>query len=141
MLKEFEEFAMRGNVLDLAVGVVIGAAFTSIVDAFVKEIFGPIIAAVGGVADFADLTLSIGSITIKYGIVINAIINFLLVVIAVFAIVKSINKMNSIGKKEEAVEATTKECPHCLSEIPIKATRCPNCTSELEGYSNPVENK
>ncbi|MDL2311164.1 large conductance mechanosensitive channel protein MscL, partial [Peptostreptococcaceae bacterium OttesenSCG-928-C18] len=138
MLKEFKEFAMRGNVMDLAIGVVIGAAFTSIVDAFVKEIFGPIIAAVGGAANFSELQVSLGSITIKYGIVINAIINFLLVAIAVFLIVKVINKMN--GSKKEEVEKTTKQCPYCLSEIPIKATRCPSCTSELEGYKNPVEN-
>ncbi len=142
MFKEFKEFAMRGNVIDMAVGVVIGGAFGNIVTSIVEIITDLMSVAISksGV-QFKDLYISFGGKKLVYGATIQAIINFLIIAFFMFLVIKAMNKVTNIGQKEEIVEATTKECPYCLSEIPIKATRCPNCTAEFEGYNNPIENK
>ena len=148
MLKEFKEFAMRGNVVDMAVGIIIGAAFGTIVKSLVADVLMPPIGLLMGGVDFSDLfivvkegtvagpfaTLAIakaaGAVTINYGMFINTVISFLIVAFAIFMVVKG---MNSLKKKEEAApaEPTEKDCSHCFTSIPIKATRCPHCTSEL----------
>ena len=131
-LKEFKEFAMRGNVLDMAVGVVIGAAFKAIIDSVVNDLISPIIGLVFQ-KDFSDLAITVGEASIGYGAFITAVINFLIVALVLFIIVKASNAASKLVKKPEAPKApTTKKCPYCLSEIDIKATRCPHCTSELE---------
>ena len=157
MLKEFKEFAMKGNVVDLAVGVVIGAAFQKIVTSLVEDIIMPCISILIGKIDFSDMVLTVGSASIKYGNFITTIVNFLIISFSIFLVVKYINKLNhpeklkelndkfvhSIDKqgrlkkhkKEEKpvapVEPETKVCPYCLTEIKYKATRCPHCTLEL----------
>ncbi|MDZ7344328.1 MAG: large-conductance mechanosensitive channel protein MscL [candidate division KSB1 bacterium] len=137
MWKEFKEFAMRGNVLDMAVGIIIGAAFGRIVTSLVNDILMPPIGVVTGGIDFSDMALTIKSapnpaeaVTIKYGVFINAVINFLIVAFAIFMLIRGVNRLK---RKEEAPppSPTTKECSFCLMSIPIKAMRCPHCTSEL----------
>jgi large conductance mechanosensitive channel len=148
MLKEFKTFAMRGNVVDLAVGVIIGGAFGSIVNSLVNDILMPPIGLLLGNVDFANLfwvlkageiaapyaTLAdaqaAGAVTLNYGIFVNAIVSFLIVAFAVFLLVRGINRMQA---QEEAAPAapTTKACAYCAMEIPIQASRCPHCTSEL----------
>lgn len=143
MLKEFKEFAMRGNVLDMAIGIILGVAFGKIVTSFVEDILMPPIGRLIGKADFANMFLSLsrqhfdtlaaakaaGAATINYGVFLNTVINFLLVTFAIFLLVRQVNR---IKRQPEAVPAaTTKECPYCLSSISIKATRCAHCTSEL----------
>ncbi|HLE72906.1 MAG TPA: large-conductance mechanosensitive channel protein MscL [Anaerolineales bacterium] len=142
MLDEFKKFVMRGNVLDLAVAVIIGAAFGAIVVSFVNDILMPPIGLLLGGVDFSNLFFSLdgqsypslaaaqeaGAPTINYGVFINSVINFLIIAFAIFLIVRLANRMQ---KEEAPGEPTTKECPHCISTIPIKATRCPNCTSQL----------
>ncbi|HHX69756.1 MAG: large conductance mechanosensitive channel protein MscL [Miniphocaeibacter sp.] len=140
MIKEFKEFAMRGNVIDMAIGVVMGGAFGKIVDEIV-EILMRFVAAVTGAVKFEDLAIKVGGVNITYGAVLQQIISFIIIAFCMFLVVKAMNKVLEMGKKEEKVEPTTKECPYCFSEIPIQATRCPNCTAEFEGYMNPVENK
>lgn len=131
-LKEFKEFAMRGNVMDMAVGIIIGAAFTAIVTSLVDDILSPIIGLLVQV-DFNELAVTIGNVDFRYGAFIMAIINFIIVAFALFIIIKALNKAASLGKKPEEEDApTTKECPFCKTEIHIEATRCPNCTSKLE---------
>lgn len=152
MIKEFKKFIMRGNMIDLAVGMIIGAAFNAIVTSLVNDIFMPLLAAILGKPDFSDLFIilsgegtantlaeaqELGLTTLNYGSFITAIINFLLMAIVVFLIVKGMNKLAESGKKlskkeEKKAEPTTKTCPFCQSEISIKATRCPHCTSELK---------
>jgi large conductance mechanosensitive channel len=148
MFKEFKEFAMRGNVVDMAVGIIIGGAFGTIVKSLVSDVMMPPLGLMLGGVDFSDLfitlkdgatagpyaTLAIakaaGAVTLSYGLFINAIISFLIVAFAVFLLIQGINRLQR--KKEEApADPTTKECPYCLSTIAIKATRCPQCTSEL----------
>jgi large conductance mechanosensitive channel len=149
MLKEFKEFAMRGNVVDMAIGIIIGAAFGTIVQSLVNDVIMPPIGLALGHVDFSNLFLVLkqgatagpytsldgakkaGAVTINYGAFVNTIISFLIVAFAVFLLVRSINQLN---RKEEAPTAapTTKECSYCASSIPIKATRCPHCTSELK---------
>lgn len=147
--KELKEFILRGNVLDMAVGIIIGAAFGKIVDSLVKDIIMPPIGLILGKVDFTNLYFQIlphdvtypsleaakaaGAVTINYGAFINNVISFLIVACAIFAIIKSINTLKAAAcKKEEAEEvATTKECPYCCTCIPVNAKRCPNCTSEL----------
>ena len=150
MLKEFKEFALRGNVMDMAVGIIIGAAFSTIVNSLVKDILMPPFGWLLGGGDFENFYLTIhpgtpagpylsladaqtaGAVTVNYGIFINAIISFLIVAIAMFLLIRSINRLQSDGNKEEsAAEPTTKSCPFCFSDIPIQATRCPHCTSQL----------
>jgi len=144
MFKEFREFAMRGNVLDMAVGIIIGIAFGAIVTSLVNDIIMPPIGLALGRIDFSNLFLNLsggsyatlaaardaGAVTINYGVFVNAVINFLIVAFVLFMVVRSMNKLK---RREEApAEPTTKECPFCLSQIPIKATRCPHCTSQLK---------
>jgi len=148
MLKEFKEFAMKGNVVDMAVGIIIGAAFGSIVKSLVADVIMPPIGLLLGNVDFSNLFVVIkeasvagtyatvaeaqkaGAVTINYGMFINTVISFIIVAFAVFLIVKN---LNALKREEEAPpeEPTTKSCPHCFSEVPIKATRCGFCTSEL----------
>lgn len=148
MFKEFKEFAMRGNVVDMAVGVVLGAAFGAIVTSLVNDLLMPFLGLLLGDADFTNMfvvlsegsapgpyaTLALaqeaGAVTLNYGLFINAIISFLIIAFAIFLLIRSINRL----QREEEIppeEPTTKECTYCYSEIPIKATRCPHCTSEL----------
>jgi large conductance mechanosensitive channel len=144
MLKDFKNFIMRGNVLDLAVAVIIGAAFGAIVSSFVKDILMPPIGLVLGRVDFTNLFISLsgeaypslaaaqeaGAPTVNYGLFINTVINFLIVALAVFMVVRLASRLSK--PKEEAPAApTTKECPHCLSTVPLKATKCMYCTSDL----------
>ena len=135
LVAEFKEFVMRGNVIDLAVGVIIGGAFGAIVSSLVDDIIMPVISLFTKGMDFSKLAIQINEeTTLNYGNFISAIINFLIMALVIFLMVKAINKAHDIGKKEEpAVEEapTTKVCPFCKSEIAIDATRCPNCTSEL----------
>jgi large conductance mechanosensitive channel len=142
MLKEFKEFAMKGNVLDLAVGFIIGAAFGKIVTSLVSDIVMPPIGLILGKVDFASLFLNLsgksysslaeakaaGAATLNYGIFLNNIVDFLIVAFAVFLLVRMVNRWN---KPAPAAAPSTKECPYCASTIPLKATRCPNCTSEI----------
>lgn len=142
MFKEFREFAMRGNVIDLAIGIIIGAAFGKIITSLVNDIIMPPIGALLGKVDFAGLFMALsnrsfatlqeakaaGAATINYGLFINTVIDFLLVAFAIFIVVKQINRM----KRVEQAAPTTKDCPYCFSKISINAVRCPNCTSELK---------
>lgn len=133
-IEEFKAFINRGSVMDMAVGVIIGGAFTSIVTSLVEDILSPIIGLFGG-KNFDSLSVNIlGEVTLNYGKFITAVVNFLIMAVVVFLIVKAMNTAAAkFSKKEEAVEAaTTKICPFCKTEIAIDATRCPNCTSMLE---------
>lgn len=130
-LNEFKEFALKGNVMSLAIGVIIGGAFQAIVNSLTKDIISPIIG-IFAKTDFSNLILNVNGAEIKYGSFITAVINFIIMAFIIFMIVKLINKLNSLGKKEEEKkEATTKTCKYCQSTISIKAVRCPHCTSEL----------
>ncbi len=145
MLKEFKEFALRGNVLDMAVGIVIGVAFGSIITSLVNDILMPPLGLLLGGMDFSNLFIDLsggsfaslaeaqqaGAATINYGLFINAVLNFLIVALAMFLLVRSFSGL--LKQKEEEVEEapTSKDCPYCFSEIPIAATRCPHCTSQL----------
>lgn len=142
MLKEFKEFAMKGNVVDLAVGFILGAAFGKIVTSLVSDIIMPPIGLILGKVDFSSLFLSLsgkpysslaeakaaGAATLNYGIFLNNIVDFLIVAFAVFLLVRMVNRWN---KPAPAAAPSTKECPYCASTIPLKATRCPHCTSEI----------
>jgi large conductance mechanosensitive channel len=135
-LQEFREFAMHGNVLDMAVGVVIGAAFKTIVDSLVNDIISPLVGLLFK-DNFSNLSITVGSVSIKYGSFINAIVNFLIVAFVLFIVIKAANKTTELRKKLEHQQdapaaPTTKICPYCHTEIPIEATRCPHCTSELK---------
>lgn len=145
-INEFKKFAMRGNVIDMAVGIIIGAAFGKIVDSLVKDVIMPPIGLVLGKVDFSDLKWELAKdVSINYGNFINNVISFLIVAFAVFILIKAINtlqeKMIATEKKEEAAAPTTKKCPYCCTDIAIKATRCPNCTSELEVKKKTVKKK
>ncbi len=128
---EFKKFAMRGNVMDMAVGIIIGAAFTAIVTSLVDDLISPLLGLLVKV-NFSDLSISVFGTTFAYGNFIMAVINFLLIAFVLFLIIRAMNRISSIGKKQEEEKPTTKECPFCKSEIAIEATRCPNCTSHLE---------
>jgi large conductance mechanosensitive channel len=150
MFKEFKEFAMRGNVIDMAIGIIIGGAFGPIVGSMVSDILMPPIGLAMGNVDFGNLFILIkegtkaaapyasladakaaGAVTINYGVFINSVISFVIVAFCVFLLVKT---MNRLRREEEAppAEPTTKDCPYCLSAIPLKASRCPHCTSEIK---------
>ncbi len=151
IVKEFKEFIMRGNVMDLAVGVIIGGAFGAIVTAFIDNMVMPFIGLLTGGMDFSQQFIvlkapegmsvsdiksieqakEVGANVWGYGAFITAIINFLIIALIVFLMVKAVNKASNFRKKEEEAEPTTKVCPFCCTEIDIKATRCPHCTSEL----------
>ena len=149
MLKDFKEFAVKGNVMDLAIGVIIGGAFGKIVTSLVNDMIMPIIGLLIGKVDFTNLFISLdgrefpslaaaveaGAPTFNYGIFINTIIEFLIITFSIFIVIRQLNKFK---KKEEIVEeeVTTKKCPYCYTEIHLDATRCPNCTSELELLEN-----
>ena len=148
MLKEFKAFAMRGNVIDMAVGIIIGAAFGTIIGTLVSDVLMPPIGLLLGNVDFSNLFIVLkegttagpyatvaaakgaGAVTLNYGLFLNTVVNFVIVAFAIFFLIRG---MNALKKKEEAPPAipTTKECPHCLSTVPVKATRCGHCTSEL----------
>ena len=130
-LEEFKAFALKGNVMDLAVGVIIGGAFQAIVTSLVGDIITPIIGIFAS-TDFSNLIATVNGSEIKYGAFITAIINFIIMAFIIFCIVKGLNKLAERKKKEEAKEPTEKTCPFCQSTISIKATRCPHCTSALE---------
>lgn len=151
MLKEFKEFALKGNIMDMAIGVIIGGAFQKIVTSLVNDIIMPSIAVFTGKVDFSDLAFTFGNSSIKYGNFITTIVDFLIIAFSIFIAIRTINKLNNSTKesmekiakknkffkkrmkKEEPIpEPTTKICPYCLSEISIKASRCAHCTSELE---------
>jgi len=150
MVKEFKEFAMRGNVVDMAVGIIIGGAFGTIVKSLVSDVLMPPIGLLLGGVDFANFFVvlkqgaevaapyasladaqSAGAVTVNYGVFFNAVISFLIVAFAVFMLIKGINNLKRQEEEAPPAEPTTKECPFCMSTIPIKASRCPNCTSEL----------
>lgn len=133
MLQDFKKFILRGNTLDLAVAVVVGAAFGAIVTALVKDIFTPLIAAIGGKSDFSRLHLTLNGSQIMYGDFLNAVITFLIIAAVVFfLIVQPVNKLVARGNRGKTTpEPTTRKCPECLSEIPKKATRCAFCTAKV----------
>ena len=130
-LKEFKEFALRGNVMDLAVGVIVGAAFQGIVNSLVNDIISPIIGLVAN-QDLSYLVATVAGVEIHYGAFITAVINFVIMVFVIFLLVKAMNKIASIGKKKEEPKPVTKECPYCKSKIHIDAVKCPHCTASLE---------
>ena len=147
MLKEFREFALRGNVIDLAVAVVIGAAFGKIVTSLVNDVIMPPLGLLIGGIDFSDLFINLsggdypslaaardaGAATINYGVFINTVIQFLIVAFAIFLVIRQMNRLKErFEKKPIAPAPSQKNCPFCFTDIPIKATRCPNCTSELQ---------
>jgi large conductance mechanosensitive channel len=143
---ELKAFIMRGNVVDMAVGIIIGLAFGNIVNSLVNDVIMPPIGLILGNLDFSNLFLNLsgkpaeslqaavtaGIPVVKYGLFINTVINFLIIAIVVYFIVRLINSLQKPIKKPVAAEVTTKECPFCISTIPLKAIRCPNCTSELK---------
>jgi len=143
MFKEFKEFVMRGNVMDLAIGIIIGAAFGKIITSFVSDILMPPIGLLLGKVDFSNLYLNLsgghydtlkaakeaGAATINYGLFLGTVIDFLIVGFVIFLVVRQINRMK---RKQDEPPPATKECPFCLSSISIKATRCPHCTSDLK---------
>jgi len=143
MLEEFKKFVLRGNVMDLAVGVIIGTAFGKIVSSLVSDIIMPPLGLLLGKVDFSNLFISLGgekytsladaqaagAPTLNYGLFINNIIDFLILAIVIFLLIRAVNRLTI--KKEKVEEVTTRECPHCLSSIPKKATRCAHCTSEI----------
>jgi len=145
-LTEFKEFAMRGSVLDLAIGIILGGAFGTIVSSLVTDIIMPPIGLLLGGVDFSNLFINLGAVkyatlaeavtagapTLNYGLFINSIINFVIIAFAIFLVVKKMNDLLLKKKKvEEVLVATTKECPFCISQIPVPAVRCPHCTSQL----------
>lgn len=134
-IQEFKEFASQGNVMDMAVGIIIGGAFTSIVSSLVSDVVMPVISLVTGGIDYSAMKVTLGTganaASINYGSFINAVITFLLVALVVFFLVKGIAKMKGISGKEKEEAPTTKTCPFCKEDVAIEATRCPHCTSEL----------
>jgi large conductance mechanosensitive channel len=131
-LKEFRQFILRGNLVDLAVAVVIGAAFTAVVNALVKDIITPIIAAIGGQPDFSDLSFTINGSQFAYGDFLNALITFLIIAAVVFfLVVKPVNTLMARFQPAPATDVKVRQCPECLSDVPVAARRCAFCTSEL----------
>ena len=151
MIKEFREFIMRGNVMDMAVGIIVGSAFGGIVKSLVDDVIMPPIGLLLGKVDFSNIfavlkqgatpgpyasvvaAKAAGAVTLNLGLFVNTVINFLIVGFAVFLLVKGVNQLRR-PKPAPAAAPTTKECPHCFTSIPIKATRCPNCTSQLANW-------
>lgn len=150
MMKEFKEFAVKGNVIDMAVGIIIGAAFGTIVKSLVSDVIMPPIGLLLGNVDFSNLFIVLkegvqaaapyasladaqaaGAVTLNYGLFINTVISFLIVAFAIFIVIKNINRLKREQPAPAPAEPTTKDCPYCASTIPIKARKCPNCTSEL----------
>lgn len=151
MLKEFKEFAIKGNVVDMAVGIIIGAAFTGVIQSLVKDVLMPPLGLLMGGVDFSEFfivlkegsipppyaTISaaqeVGAVTLNYGLFINTAISFLIVAFAIFILIRYINKLKRPEENPEPVVPSIKKCTYCFSDISVKATRCPHCTSELEG--------
>lgn len=133
LFAEFKEFIMRGNVMDLAVAVIIGGAFQAIITSLTEDLISPLLGLFGG-ANFDNLSFTVLGATFFYGKFLTAVINFLIMAAVIFALVKAVNKVMSLGKKKEEApaEPTEKECPYCYSPIHIKATRCPHCTAKLD---------
>lgn len=149
MLSEFKKFVMRGNVIDMAVGIIIGGAFTKIVNSMVADIMMPPLGLLLGKVDFSNWFVVIkqgttagpyttmadaqaaGATTLNLGLFLNAVISFIIVAFCIFLLIKAINKLNS-PKEQAAIQVTTKKCPFCCSDIPLEATRCPHCTSEIK---------
>jgi large conductance mechanosensitive channel len=131
MIKEFKEFIMRGNVMDLAVAVIIGGAFGKIVSSLVTDLIMPVIGLIIGGIDFTGLSFSIGSAKVTYGNFINNVIDFVIIALVIFLLIKAIDSLKKKPEPAPAADPITKDCPHCFTTISIKATRCPNCTSEL----------
>ena len=150
MLKEFKEFALKGNVVDMAVGIVIGGAFGTIVKSLVNDVIMPPIGILLGGVDFSNLVLvaqdgdptgpystlaqaqEAGAVTVNYGLFFNSVISFLIIALAIFFVIKSINALQREQEEEKPAEPTSKDCGFCATEIPLQATRCPHCTSQLE---------
>lgn len=150
MLKEFKEFAIKGNVVDMAVGIIIGAAFTGVVQSLVKDVMMPPLGLFIGGVDFSDFFIVLkegtipppyatmaaaqkaGAVTLNYGVFFNTLISFLIVSFAVFILIRYINKLKRPEQKPEPVIPSVKKCTYCFSDIPVEATRCPHCTSELK---------
>lgn len=137
MIRGFREFILRGNVVDLAIAVVIGAAFGAVITSFVADIITPLIAAIGGQPDFSGLYFTVNGSKFMYGAFINAVISFLVIAAAIyFLVVAPLNKLAELKARGQApADPTTKQCPHCLSEIPAQAGKCAFCTADLEGTS------
>ncbi len=138
MIKEFKEFAMRGNVVDMAVGIIIGGAFGKIVSSLVNDVIMPPIGMALGNVDFSKLAITLSEktaaaegVTIRYGVFINTVLDFIIVAFCIFMVIKAMNRLQHKAE-EPTKEPTTKECPRCCTTISIKASRCPQCTSELE---------
>lgn len=152
IVSEFKQFIMRGNVIDMAVGIIIGGAFTKIVNSMVADVLMPLVGLAIGQVDFSNWFIVVkagangarnfatmaeaqaaGATTVNLGLFLNAVVSFLIVAACIFALIKFINKLNSLGKKEEAAAApTTKKCPFCFSDIALEAVRCPHCTAEIK---------
>lgn len=132
MLKEFREFVMRGNVLDLAVGVIIGGAFGKIVGSLVNDILMPLVGSVLGGVNFSERVSMVNGVELHWGLFLQTVIDFLIIAFVIFTIIKAANAAKKKPAPAPAAEPVNKECPHCFSTISIKATRCPNCTSELK---------
>jgi len=133
MLKEFKAFVMRGNVLDLAIAVIVGGAFGKIVSSLVNDILMPVIGLIIGGVNFSERSLTVGAAVITWGVFVQTIIDFLIIAFVIFLIVKTANKLK---KAPPPADPTTKECTYCFTTISIKATRCPHCTSEIKVASN-----
>jgi large conductance mechanosensitive channel len=129
MLKEFKEFAMRGNVMDLAVAVIIGGAFGKIITSLVNDVLMPLIGLALGGINFSEQAIVVGNAVVMWGAFVQSILDFIIIAFVIFMLVRT---MNRYKKTEPAPAPTTRDCPHCFTSIPIKATRCPNCTSELK---------
>ena len=133
---EFKTFISKGSVMDMAVGIIIGGGFTAIVNSLVNDLVMPLLSVLTGGYDFTKLSVVLGNgenaATLNYGLFISAVINFLLIALVIFCMIKAINKMKDKIKKNEEADPTTKICPFCKSEIDIEATRCPHCTSQLD---------
>jgi large conductance mechanosensitive channel len=128
MLKEFREFTLRGNVMDLAVAVIIGGAFGKIITSLVNDVLMPVIGLILGGVSFSELSFTVGSAVVKWGAFVQSIVDFIIIAFVIFLLVRAMNRL----KKKEPAAPTTKECLYCFTTIPLKATRCPNCTSELK---------
>jgi len=137
VLREFKEFALKGNVVDLAIGVIIGGAFGKIVTSFVGDIIMPLVSMVTGKINFQNLYISLsGDITLRYGIFITQVIDFLLMAFVIFLMVKFFNKLSKLRNAEKEETPAARQCPYCITEIDCAATRCPHCTSQLDKKEN-----
>ncbi|HKV84639.1 MAG TPA: large conductance mechanosensitive channel protein MscL [Ktedonobacterales bacterium] len=131
-LQEFKQFILRGNVIDLAIGIVIGVAFGAVVSGFVKDLITPLIAAIGGKPDFSSLAFTINHSRFLWGDFLNQVVSFIIIAAVIFYfVVKPVNALMNRRKSELPVDPTTRECPYCLSSIPLKASRCAFCTAEV----------